>query len=161
MFAKEVHSLKAISELESEFPYAGTLLIYVVLERCLKLHLLENRKTLTDADVNLEYKVRGKRKLSKFRDLDDNAFIREFLVHCTLGNLEGIYKIQDKRYSASRNKVFHSDLFLRAQREHDFKSRDEENRKYLKTAKDHLIEASERYFRQKITESNGLLEFES
>jgi hypothetical protein len=57
MFPKGVYSLEAINELKDKFPYAVTLLIYAVLERCLKLHLLESRKTLTNAEVNLEDKV--------------------------------------------------------------------------------------------------------
>lgn len=160
MFPTEEHSLKAINELQATFPYAATLLIYAVLERCLKLHLLESRKTLTNAEVNLEFKV-GEQKSNDARALDNDAFIREFLLQCTLGTLEAIYKIPNRRYSASRNKVFHSDLFLRDQLRSDYTSRDKENRGYLETAKAHLIEASERYFRQKITESNGFLEFES
>jgi hypothetical protein len=39
---EEQSSLRAISKLEhSDLPYAATLLAYVVLERCLKIYMLE------------------------------------------------------------------------------------------------------------------------
>jgi hypothetical protein len=164
MFATEVNSLKAISELEREFPYAATLLIYVILERCLKLYLLENRATLREPEVNLECEAgpkKKKKKLSEAVRFDEDTFIKRFLMHCSLGNLECIYNIPDNKYSRFRNKIFHSNLFLQDQRRRDEQSRGTENRKYLKAAKEHLIEASELYFHQKITESNGLLRFEN
>jgi hypothetical protein len=162
MFPTEVRSLEAIKELEQEFPYAATLLIYVVIERCLKLYLLENRQNLTDAEVDLERCVGRKRqRLSDVRGLNDKSFIDNFLVNCPLGALETIYRIPGGRYSHSRNGVFHSDLFLRHQVGSDDTSRNKANQEHLKEAKKHLIEASERYFHQKITDSNGLLQFES
>ena len=58
-FPTEEHSLEAINKLQADFPYAATLLIYTLLERCLKLYLRQKRKILTE--VNREYKThRGK-----------------------------------------------------------------------------------------------------
>lgn len=162
MLTPEAHSLKAIGKLEGEFPYAATLLVYAVLERCLKLHLLQYRNTLTQNEVDLEGKVgRKKQKLSDFRNLDDVSFIRQFLVNCTLGAIEIIYRVPNRKYSNFRNKVFHSELYFDDQLTSNYQSRDKANRKYLKTAKKHLVEASELYFQRKIIESNGSLQFES
>jgi hypothetical protein len=161
-FPTEEESLKAINKLQADFPYAATLLIYTVLERCLKLHLLEKRKSLTDTEVNLKCKTPYGQKfsLSEARHYDDADFIRLFLVNCPLGTLEHIYKVLDRRYSDARNDVFHSNLFLSDQLSSKYTSRNEENRKYLTKAKAHLIEASKLYFSQEIAESNGALRFE-
>lgn len=133
MFDLETHSLKAISKLEAEFPYAATLLTYAVLERCLRTYLLKNRHILTPVQVDLNKKAgRGGPTLKAVRHLDDDSFIDQFLVNCTLGTLEYIYKVSHKKYSASRNKVFHSQLYLREQRSKNHQDRDAGNRKYLK-----------------------------
>jgi len=162
MFTQEAHSLRAIGKLEAEFPYAATLLVYAVLERCLKLHLLQHRKTLIKMEVELETKVgRNKQKLIDFRNLDDASFIQQFLVNCTLGALEIIYKVQNKKYSDFRNKVFHSELYLNSQLRSEYQVRDRENRENLKIAKGHLVEASEMYFKKRVVELNGSLQFES
>lgn len=161
MFVQEAHSLKAVGKLEAEFPYAATLLVYAVLERCLKLHLLQNRKTLTSAEVELEREVgRNKQKLIDFQNLDDAPFVQRFLVNCTLGALEIIYKVPNKKYSDFRNKVFHSELYLNTQLRSEYQIRDRENRENLKIAKGHLVEASEMYFKERIVELNGSLQFE-
>jgi hypothetical protein len=162
MFPTERHSLRAINKLQRKFPYAATLLTYAVLERCLKLHLLKKRETLTDAQVNLKCKTTyGQRlSLSDVRGLDDDAFIEKFLTVCTLFDLGQIYKVDPHhKYSSSRNDVIHSNLFLRHQLGSHHPSREKQNRAYLKKAKAHLIEASKLYFHQEITESNGSLRF--
>ena len=162
MIAREKHTLDAINQLKDEFPYAATLLIYVMLERCLKLYLLQNRKSLTAKEVDLYNKVgRKNQQLWQCRNLDDAAFIEEFLVHCSLGSLEIIYKVPSKKYSNSRNQVLHSELYLGEQRGVENQSRERANRQYFQTAKEQLIHASERYFHHRIIESQGLLQFES
>jgi hypothetical protein len=119
--------------------------------------LLKKRKTLTEPTVNLNVAANGVplRDACKRADKD----LIEFLTECTLSKLEHIYNVHDKRYSDARNNVIHSNLFLSQQLGSDHPSRDKQNRGYLKDAKKHLIEASEKYFRQKIIESNGLLRF--
>lgn len=113
-------------------------------------------------EVELETKVgRNKQKLIDFRNLDDASFIQQFLVNCTLGALEIIYKVQNKKYSDFRNKVFHSELYLNSQLRSEYQVRDRENRENLKIAKGHLVEASEMYFKKRVVELNGSLQFES
>jgi hypothetical protein len=163
MFPTEVHSLEAINELTDKFPYAATLLTYTVLERCLKLYLLKNRKTLTEHQFNLKVTANNMKLKEAVRTRED---LIGFLTDCPLSKLEDIYKIYQKnphrkdKYSSCRNDVIHSNLFFRQQLGSDHPSRNKQNRGYLKDAKKHLIEASERYFRQKITESKGSLRFE-
>jgi len=145
--------LKAISELQVKFPYAVTLLIYTVLERCLKLYLLKNRKTLTEHQFNLKVTANNMKLKQAVRTHKD---LIGFLTDCTLSKLEDIYKIYKKdphrkdKYSTCRNDVIHSKLFFRQQLGSDYSSRNKQNRGYLKDAKKHLIEASEKYFREKI-----------
>ena len=162
MLTEEAHSLKAISNLESGFPYAATLLIYVVLERCLKLHLLKNRNTLTEPEVALNKPVGPhKLKLVDCKNYDDAVFVEEFLMKCTLGDLEILYKVPSKKYSTPRNKVFHSNFYMIDQLGQDYASREAQNRKFLQAAKEHLIEASDQYFHQRIITSNGVLQLEA
>jgi len=162
MLSPEDHSLNAIGKLQSEFPYAATLLVYVFLERCLKLHLLRNRNSLTENEVELCKPVgRKNQRLVDVRNFDDTSFIQEFLTNCSLGALEIVYRVPGKRYSDHRNKVFHSELYMSEQMEIDYQSRDVVNRQYLETAKKNLIDASEHYFHRRIIESNGSLQFES
>ncbi len=154
MIALEANSLETIGCLEEKYPYAATLLVYVVLERCLKLYLLKQRKEFSKEDatrMNLDTQV-NKHKLGDFEKCDDACFIDLFLTKCTLGNLEQLFGIPDKRYSDHRNKVFHSNLYLKDQLGEDSDYCDEENRQYIEKAKEHLIEASKEYFRQEIIE---------
>ena len=164
MLSVEAKSLSAIARLESEdFPYAATLLVYVVLERCLKLYMLEKRRILTHRDIDTSIPVGTARlRFKDFKNHDDSRFIREFLLRCSLGKLELIYRVPHHRYSSYRNKVFHSNFYISDQLGKDDQVRNRANRQYLRTARAHLIEASERYFhRPIISSSNGLLRFQT
>jgi hypothetical protein len=153
---EEQRSLDAINKLEAEYPYAASMLAYLVLELFLKLHLLKYRKTLTDKEVEIDESLR------KAKDLDDTSFIESFLTRLPLGRLERVYRIPEKRYSKDRNDVFHSNLYLANQLGNDYQSRVAQNRAYLETAKKHLVEASELYFPQwRIVELKGQLQFRS
>jgi len=156
-------TLEAMNRLEEKYPYAATMLVYLVLERLQKLHLLQCRGVLTDKEVEFDKNLGRKgRTLRNAKDLDDTSFIRSFLVHLALYHLETIYKIPSKRYSKDRNDVLHSNLYLLNQLESDYQSRDAQNRLYLETAKKHLVEASELYFPQwRIVELKGQLQFRS
>ena len=156
-------TLEAMNRLEEKYPYAATMLVYLVLERLLKLHLMQYRKALTDKEVEFDKNLGRKgRTLRNAKDLDDRSFIQSFLVHLTLYHLETLFKIPAKRYSKDRNDVFHSNLYLSNQLESDYQSRDAENRTYLNKAKGHLVEASGLCFPQwRIIESNGQLQYGS
>jgi len=163
---EEQLSLDAINKLEAEYPYAASMLAYLVLELFLKLRLLHDRKTLDCPEVSLKTKVGPVGNRLTFGDakkLDDASFIDSFLVYCALGDLECIFKIpNDKRYSRDRNDVFHLNRYLASQLASNYQSRDARNRTYLKKAREHLIDASELYFPQwTIVELNGQLQFRS
>jgi len=161
---EEQRSLDAINQLEKEYPYAASMLAYLVLELFLKLYLLQSRKKLTAEKVSFDTKV-GRQgmdlSLGDAKNLDDEPFIRSFLANCTLGDLENVYRIpNDKRYSQDRNNLFHANLYLANQLGSGYESRDAQNREYLKTAKKHLVEASEIHFPEwTIIESQGELRF--
>jgi len=161
---EEQRSLAAINKLGAEYPYAASMLAYLVLELYLKVRLLQDRKTLDYPEVSLKTKVGPVRKKLTFGDakkLDDASFIDSFLVCCALGDLECIFKIpNDKRYSPDRNDVFHLNRYLASPLGSDRESLDAQNRAHLRTAKKHLVEASARYFPQwTIVETNGHLQF--
>jgi hypothetical protein len=161
----EKRTLEAINELQDQkYPYAATMLVYLVLERLRKRHLLQYRQTLTAKEVDLDTKVGLKKdkRLGDAKTLDNRSFVRSFLVDLTLHDLQKIYRIPEKKYSKDRNDVFHSNLVLMNQLESDYESRDAQNRQYLETAKQHLVEASELCFPQwRIIESSGQLQYGS
>jgi hypothetical protein len=156
---EEQRSLDAINRLEPDYPYAASMLAYLVLELYLKLRLLQDRKTLTDGEVDFDTKVGGVR-LGDAKGFDDTSFIDTVLTQLTLGRIEQVYRIPKERYSQDRNNVFHSNLYLANQLGRDTEFRVSENRAYLETAKKHLVEASGLYFPQwTIVELRGQLQF--
>jgi hypothetical protein len=158
---REKSSLDAVNVIAREFPYAATLLIYALLERCLKLYLLENRKTLTDEEVDCQKRVglQAKRKLADYHDCDEDSFIKDFLMNCTLRSVERIFRVPEHKYSKDRNDLVHSNLYMTQQREMAPEQRTKENLDYLRIAKKNLVEASICYFKQPIIESDSLLKF--
>ena len=165
---EEQRSLDAINLLESKYPYAASMLAYSLLELFLKLNLLHWRRELPNGryslDTSVDQEQKGKRlTLRGAKDLNDESFIQRFLAKCTLGVLENVYRIEDdKRYSKDRNDVFHLNRYLASQLGSDRESLDAQNRAHLRTAKKHLVEASELYFPQwTIFELNGQLLFRS
>src|SRR5262245_56643215 len=108
---EEGSSLRAISKLEqADLPYAATLLVYVVLERCLKFYMLENRKDWEIFKIRKPYS--GKK--CDFYVCDYGLFIKNFLTkqNCTLENLEKDYE-KGTKYADHRNKVFHSNFDIK------------------------------------------------
>jgi len=154
-------SLDAINTLEPEYPYAASMLAYLLLELYLKLRLLQDRKTLTAGEVDFDTKIGGM-KLGDAKGFDDTSFIETVLTQLTLGRLEKVFRIPKERYSQDRNNVFHSNLYLANQLGRDYEFRVSQNHAYLETAKKHLVEASELYFPQwRIVELKGQLQFRS
>jgi len=152
---EEKNSLEAISSLEqSDFPYAATLLVYVVLERCLKLHMLENRK---NRDI---FKLENQRSdHRKYVDCSDpELFIARVLTNLTLGELEQSYG-KNTRYFRCRDEVFHANFHLTEQTK-DAQERHRSNLQHLSTAKDNLRDASRRLFAHPITVIDGVLQFD-
>jgi hypothetical protein len=163
---EEQRSLHAINLLESEYPYAASMLAYSILELFLKLSLLHKRRDLTEEEVSLDTSVDQEQKgerltLRDAKELSDELFIQRFLAKCTLGVLENVYRMkEDKRYSPDRNDVFHLNRYLASQLGSDREYLDAQNHAHLRTAKKHLVEASKSYFREwRIVETKGQLQF--
>src|SRR2546425_9067090 len=111
----EQKSLTAIKTLEDKnLPYAATLLVYVLLERHLKLHLLEIRNSLTNEQVEtLPPKVsQSTAARLELKNLDEDSFVLQVLKKCALGTLEEVYGVSCHKYSTHRNDIFHSNLFI-------------------------------------------------
>jgi hypothetical protein len=115
LLLREAHSLSAISKLEPAFPYAATLLVYTVIERCLKIYLLTNIDTLPEKIYNYQIPIQisnGRPKMTLADCRGSRKLLQSYLTNCPLGVLEKIYKIRPSRYSPARNGVFHSNLYI-------------------------------------------------
>lgn len=159
LISKETSSLLAINELRDDYPYAASLLVYTVLERCLKIYLMENRNNEEmRRRIDLEIRVKGSRLSEQLqKHLDDEQFVNDVLMHCTLRKLEKIYKI-GQCFSTHRNHIVHSNLYLSEQRSDSDDMRMQKNKGYLENAIRDLIRAS-RYFGKEIIEVGGGLKF--
>lgn len=161
LFMEERFSLEAINALKEKYPYAASLLIYTVLERCLKIYLMGNRNIIRlQSELDLSIKIRDNKDLSYFirQNLDDENFIKDVLMHCPLGKLEKIYKIRNQPFSKNRNGIVHSNLYLHNQRSESYEERVKKNKKYLEQAIKDIIKASG-YFKKEIINENGVLKF--
>jgi len=85
----ENNTIEAINQLKEDFPYAASMLIYVVIERELKSYVLKNRKTLKTLE-------------NKFKTKDDKEFIKRYLTNLTMWQLVNILGI-GKKLSDDRN----------------------------------------------------------
>lgn len=163
LLVKEECSLEAINALREDYPYAASLLIYTVLERCLKIYLMGNRNDKkVRSEFNLNTRIKN-RKSNNLRDLindnvNDEGFIKEVLMHCPLGTLEDIYNIHTHPFSKNRNDIVHSNLYLHDQRSDSCAERMKKNKQYLGKAIKDLIKAS-RYFKKGIIDENRVLKF--
>lgn len=159
----ESTSLSAINKLvEFEMPFAAASLCYVMIERCLKLNLIQNRKKLTQKEVDICAKT-GKSKL-RFKDFaqkDDSIFINEYINTIPLGGLEIIFRIQKNKIKDSRNKLIHSGFYIESEKNLPYEKRNDENWKHYRIAKEHLIYCSENCFNMPIIENSKLIEFKS
>ena len=160
LLTKEEYSLTAINELRGKYPYAASLLIYTVLERCLKIYLMGNRnesKVQSELDLTTIINKNQLSYLIKNITNDDN-FLNDVLMHCTLGTLEKIFKFPNKPFSTNRNDIVHSNLYLRDQQSDTYAERRKKNEGYLTQAIKDLIDAS-KYFHKDIIDDNGILKF--
>lgn len=168
MNIKEMESttLSAINKLtELEFPFAAAILCYVMVERCLKLYLLQNRNTLTASDIDICVGV-GKGRTLRFRDYasnDEPAFVGNFLNEIQLGGLEIIFRIQNQGIANDRNELIHSGFYLDIEKNMSFDNRQEQNWNHYITAAKHLHFCSTNCFYIPISfdESSKILTFES
>lgn len=161
----ESTTLSAINKLtDLKMPFAAAILCYVMIERCLKLYLLQNRNTLTASDIDICARV-GRGKSLRFKDYASNevAFVNDFLNEIQLGGLEIIYRIQTEGIAYDRNKLIHSGVYLDIEKNMAFDDRQEQNWKHYITAAKHLYVCSTTCFNIPIIfdESSKILRFES
>lgn len=160
----ESSTLSAINKLvKFELPFAGAALCYVMIERCLKLYLLNNRQSLTPSEIDVCAKVGYKRlRFKDYANKTDAEFINGFLNTLQLGGLEIVYRIQYK-IRDDRNNLLHSGFYLADQKCKSASERQKENWGYFDTAASHLSRSSRECFKQPIKFESGIryLQFES
>lgn len=115
---REVPTLDAISQLRGKYPYAAALLTYVLVERLLKVYVLEHRKDPKYACVSTPRKKslgRHKEKsLAALASLSDDKFLNNVLCRMTLGEVEEMLNLsRNERSAKDRNEAMHSNLYLR------------------------------------------------
>ena len=162
----ESTTLSAINRLtELEMPFAAAILCYVMIERCLKLYLLQNRITLTASDIDICARV-GRERTLRFKDYasnDEPEFVENFLNEIQLGGLEIIYRIQNHGIASDRNKLIHSGFYIELEKNMSFDDRQEQNWNHYITAAKHLHVCSTTCFNIPINfdESSKILKFET
>lgn len=161
----ESSTLSAINKLAGlEMPFAGAALCYVMIERCLKLYLLESRKSLTASNIDICAKVGiNKIRFKDYASKDEASFVGEFLNTLQLGGLEIVYRIQSQGIADARNELVHSEFYISQQRDLSSDERQKQNWDHYKIAARHLSYSSKKCFKHPINfdETTRLLKFES
>lgn len=161
----ESTTLLAINKLvELEMPFAAATLCYIMLERCLKLYLLQKRNKLTKNDIDICAKV-GSNKL-KFKDYankDETTFVGEFLNTIQLGGLEIVFHIQNQGIKDARNNLIHSGFYLDQEKDMTFGNRQCQNWNHYEIAVKHLSYCSNNCFKTPVNfnKKSKQLKFES
>jgi len=143
-------TVMAISQLCAEYPYAATLLIYVLAERVFKGYLLEHWRDPEYACVQLPEERESLQSyqgkcLGELSTLPHETFLNQVVCRLTLGDVEERLKKVEKRLNkkgsiaGDRNEVMHSTLYLKG-KEADMSEdeRKEKNIVRLNKAKDNL-----------------------
>ena len=142
----EENTIAAINKLKKSYPYAASLLVYVVIERQLKLYLLGHRNE--------------KNNFKNYCCQSDDEFIKNCLTNLTLGKLEKKLKIKCEA-ATDRNNLMHSNLYLSGDKDLSDPERQNKNVKHFETAKTHLIRVFRDYCSIPIEEKEGLLVFKT
>ena len=110
----EAPTLEAISQLRRKYPYAAALLIYVAIERILKVHLVSVRYCLDFPQKKKLTRGPHKRKsLAAVVSLRNDAFMKSVVCHMTLSDVEEALNLPHSARSAKhRNDAMHSNLYL-------------------------------------------------
>jgi hypothetical protein len=158
----EKNTLEAINDLvRNEKPFVAGMLSYVMIERCLKIYLIENRSTITESQIDFDAKV-GKEKLSfrQFQKSTHDDFMLKYIMTLTLGALEIIFRIQNNKIAERRNELVHSGIYIICQSQDSENERQNDNVKELEYSIDKLIYVSENCFKEPIVRNvNGELVF--
>jgi hypothetical protein len=159
---RETSTLSAISQLRRKYPYAAALLAYVLVERLIKGYTLEHRKDAKYALVSTPSKNslrqhKGK-SLASLVMLSDDEFVKDVLCHITLGDVEEMLKLPQRRRSAAdRNEVMHSNLYLKEETKLNRSDRHDKNIARFNRALKHLRWAIYRYTGGRLVEGKSSL----
>jgi hypothetical protein len=135
-YENEKNTIIAIKSLSVDFPYAAAMLIYILIERFLKVYILKNRyyKELFDPS-NKKFK-----RITNSLNSNNADFIHDILNDLTLGNVEILINLNNKPYSTNRNNLMHSNTYLSDDVSKDDKTRQKKNDKIFKESLIHLFE---------------------
>ena len=134
----QINAINAIKKLyELDYPYAASLLIYTIIERILKIYIIQHKK---DSNlINHKFEKNKFKEISNFIMLNDDDFFSKFILkqNITLGDIPHIINNLNKNFSKSRNDIVHSNIYLLS----DYKKNKEDQKKinndnYLQAIKD-------------------------
>ncbi len=152
----EQNTIIAINNLRENYPYAASMLIFVVIERELKKYIIQHRSE--ELLQNKHVKIMCKNiSIKDFNDKDDECFLNEFISKITLGSTEQILGINVNPPSALRNDLIHSKEYLLHESSLKESDRISINKKKFERSKKHLIEIFKKYSDYDIAEENGIL----
>jgi hypothetical protein len=156
----EQNTIIAINKLGEEYPYAASMLIFVLIERELKRYVIEHRREKllqkTKVKIGCIYV-----SLEDFNDKDDGCFLKEFISKISLGSIEQILKINKKNPpSKLRNDLMHSREYLLHESGLKESERIGKNKENFEKSKQHLIRIFKEYSDCAIVEKDGMLSFE-
>lgn len=115
---RDARTISAISVLRHDFPYAATLLAYVVTERILKRYVADHWRDRALRGIRVPLKKKktkqhAGRTLDELRHLTKSQRLEEVLCHLTLGEVEALLdRPENDRCTKRRNDVMHSNLYL-------------------------------------------------
>jgi hypothetical protein len=152
----EQPALDAVNELtmeEKKYPYAASMLIYLIIERELKDYVMEHKQLYLNKKLNSRPAVYG-------NDLTETGF-DNVVQNLTLGSLEALIGIKGSptKPSANRNALMHSKGY-RDRRIKDRKNSSMKDKDAFATAKKDLIWVFEKYSSFKVSNKEGRLVFE-
>lgn len=140
----EESTLKAINVLSGKYPYAASLLCFVLIERELKDFLIRNRRSKPYVDSCVC--VRGKcLRVGDYVEDSDEQFVRKFILKVSLGRMEELLGITKNKPSELRNDLMHSNRYIKSERMLVHNRRRKINLQKFDKAKKLLIQTFKKY----------------
>ncbi|NPV01753.1 MAG: hypothetical protein HPY53_10275 [Brevinematales bacterium] len=150
-YENEKKTIDAINSLSVGFPYASTMLIYLLIERLLKVYIIQNRRDKSKFNLGTYCE-----KCEIFCIENDEEFFNRFKMDkkC-LGEIEKFLPKECKKYdtdriSKKRNSILHSNFYLKNDFNQSDEKRKEINRENFIVALDDLKYILENYSPLKI-----------
>ena len=156
----EARTITAISTLRHSYPYAASLLSYVVVERVLKRYVLDHWKDASYGDWTIPSKIKrhGGKTTRELSRLNRKQRLAQVICRLTLGDVEDLLGRPHRELSASdRNEVMHSNLYLKEESKLSRARQQAKNDARLAKALEHLGRAMEQFTEYTLVESDGSL----